>query len=200
MPLADGYSDVPAGKVAFVVTCLEMTSVPPKRPLPPGKGFTLRRVASPTAAWYQDLFRRIGQPWLWFSRLKLSMAELEAIIRHPDVEVFALAVDGRDEGLLELDFRTPGQCELAFFGVTQTLVGHGAGRVLMNHASEAAWRRPIERFWVHTCTGDHPDALAFYMRSGFRPYKRQIEIADDPRLDANSGLPLSAAPHVPVIR
>jgi len=38
------------------------------------------------------------------------------------------------------------------------------------------------------------------MRSGFRPYKRQIEIADDPRLDANSGLPLSAAPHVPVIR
>ncbi len=200
MPLADGYSDVPGGKIAVVVTCLEMTAEPPQRPLPPGKVFAVRRVMHPAADWYRDLFRRIGEPWLWFSRLKLSTAELEAIIRHPDVEVFALSVDGRDEGLLELDFRTPGQCELAFFGVSQELVGHGAGRVLMNQAIEAAWRRPIGRFWVHTCTGDHPGALAFYMRSGFRPYKRQIEIADDPRLDPNAGLPPSAAPHIPVIR
>ncbi len=200
MSLADGYSDVPPGKVAFVVTCLEMTSVPPKRPLPHGMGFAVRRVTNPSADWYRDLFRRIGEPWLWFSRLKLATAELEAIIRHPDVEIFALEVDGRDEGLLELDFRTPSHCELAFFGVTQGLVGQGAGRVLMNHAIEAAWRRPIDRFWVHTCTGDHPDALAFYIRSGFRPYKRQIEIADDPRLDPDSSLPLTAAPHVPVIR
>ena len=32
--LADGYWDVPAGKVAFVVTSLEMTSAPPMRPTP----------------------------------------------------------------------------------------------------------------------------------------------------------------------
>ena len=50
----------------------------------------------------------------------------------------------------------------------------------MNRALEKVWQRPITRFWVHTCTLDHPNALAFYMRSGFVPFRRQIEIAPDP--------------------
>jgi GNAT superfamily N-acetyltransferase len=123
--------------------------------------------------------------------------ELEATIRHADVEVYALEVDGCDEGLLELDFRDPGQCELAFFGLGSALLGRGAGRWLMNRAIERAWARPITRLWVHTCTNDHPAALAFYLRSGFGAYARRVEVADDPRL---SGLvPRSAAPHVPII-
>ena len=83
-----------------------------------------------------------------------------------------------DEGLLELDFRQSGECELAFFGVTGREIGTGAGRWLMNRAIEQAWAHPIRRFWVHTCTLDHAGALAFYVRSGFVPYRRQIEIAD----------------------
>jgi hypothetical protein len=51
---------------------------------------------------------------------------------------------------------------------------------------------------VHTCTLDHPAALAFYQRSGFVAYRRQVEIDDDPRLDGT--LPADAAPHVPLIR
>ncbi|MCC7273790.1 MAG: GNAT family N-acetyltransferase, partial [Alphaproteobacteria bacterium] len=73
----------------------------------------------------------------------------------------------------------------------------GAGRWLMNRAVEIAWARPIARFWVHTCTLDHPGALAFYVRSGFVPFRRQVEIADDPRLLGQA--PRSAAAHVPVI-
>ena len=48
----------------------------------------------------------------------MNDAELAAIIHAPGVEVYTLVVDGRDEGLLELDFREPGQCELVYFGVT----------------------------------------------------------------------------------
>ena len=94
--------------------------------------------------------------------------------------------EGRDEGLLELDFREPGQCEIVFFGVTAKLVGTGAGRWLMNRALELAWSRPVERVWLHTCTFDHPAALAFYQRSGFRPFRRQVEVVDDPRLDGTA--------------
>ena len=83
-------------------------------------------------------------------------AELAAIIHSPLVEVYALEHEGRDEGLLELDFREAGQCELGFFGVTAKLVGTGAGRWLMNRALEFAWSRPISRVWLHTCTFDHP--------------------------------------------
>ncbi len=127
----------------------------------------------------------------------MGQSELEEIVGDSDVEVYALTIDGRDEGLLELDFREPGQCELAFFGLTDGVVGRGAGRWLMNRAIDLAWRPGIGRFWVHTCTLDHPAALAFYMRSGFRAYARRVEVADDPRL---TGLVSpTAAAHVPVI-
>jgi GNAT superfamily N-acetyltransferase len=197
MVLPDGYSDVPPGKLAAVVTCLEMLQPAARRAERSGAAWQLRRVACPEADWYRDLYARVGAEWLWFSRLAMPVPQLEGILRHADVEVYALAVDGRDEGLLELDFRAAGSCELAFFGLGHALLGRGAGRWLMNRAIERAWARPIRRFWVHTCTHDHPDALAFYLRSGFSAYARQVEVADDPRL---TGLaPRTAAPHIPLI-
>jgi GNAT superfamily N-acetyltransferase len=197
MLLPDGYSEVPDGSLAAVVTCLHMHEKPELRPDAARPGWGLRRVARPDPAWYRDLFRRIGAEWLWFSRLVMPPAELEAILTSPDNEVYAVAIAGRDEGLLELDFREPGQCELAFFGLTREVQGLGAGRWLMNRAIERAWARPIGRFWVHTCSHDHPDALAFYLRSGFRAYARRVEIAADPRL---TGLvPRSAGAHIPII-
>jgi len=196
MTLPDGYSDVPAGKIAAVVTHLEMTARPARRDDPPG-AWSLRKVDAPALDWYRDLFRRVGEDWLWFSRARMSDTELAAIIHAPDIEVYALVADGRDEGLLELDFREPGQCELAYFGVTSGLIGTGAARFLMNRALERAWSRDVRRVWVHTCTLDHPSAVAFYQRSGFRPFRRQIEIADDPRLDGTARR--DAAQHVPII-
>jgi len=196
MILPDGYSDVPAGKIAAVVTHLEMTTPPTRRDDPPG-AWSLRKVDTPALDWYRDIFRRVGENWLWFSRARMSDADLAAIINAPDIEIYALAVDGRDEGLLELDFRQPGQCELVYFGVTARLIGTGAARFLMNRALERAWSNDVRRVWVHTCTFDHPSAVAFYQRSGFRPFRRQIEIADDPRLDGTA--PRDAARHVPII-
>jgi GNAT superfamily N-acetyltransferase len=196
MLLPDGYSDIPAGKIAAIVTHLEMTVRPASRPDPAG-AWSLRRVETPPLDWFRDLYRRVGEEWLWFSRIRMPDAELAAIIQAPLVEVYALEHEGRDEGLLELDFRQAGQGELAFFGVTEKLIGSGAGRWLMNRALELVWSRPVGRVWVHTCTLDHPAALAFYQRSGFRAFRRQIEVADDPRLDGSA--PRAVARHVPVI-
>jgi GNAT superfamily N-acetyltransferase len=196
MILPDGYSDVPAGKIAAVVTHLEMTELP-AIPSDPKGAWTLRRVETPALEWFRDLYRRVGEEWLWFSRTRMSDDELAAIIQAPLVEVYALVHEGRDEGLLELDFREAGQCELSFFGVTAKMIGSGAGRWLMNRALELSWSRPIARVWVHTCTLDHPSAVAFYQRSGFRAFRRQIEIADDPRLDGTASR--AAAKHVPII-
>src|SRR5689334_4537572 len=154
--LADGYTDVPAGRIAAVVTWFEMRAPVPPRPEVAGSGWELRREPRPDLAWYRDLFRRVGEDWLWFSRLRMPDAELMAIVHDPGVEVYALWRDGRAEGLLELDFREPGACELVFFGLTPALFGTGAGRWLMNRAIALAWAQPIERFWLHTCTLDHP--------------------------------------------
>jgi GNAT superfamily N-acetyltransferase len=196
MTLPDGYSDVPAGKIAAVVTHLEMTERP-ALPRDPRGAWTLRRVDAPELDWFRDLYRRIGEEWLWFVRLRMADAELAAMIQSPLVEMYALVHDGRDEGVLELDFHNAGQCELRLFGVTAKLIGGGASRWLMNRALGLAWSRPVRRVWVYTCSFDHPSALAFYQRSGFRPFRRQIEIEDDPRLDGTA--PRSAAKHIPII-
>ncbi len=195
----NGYYDLPPGKIASVVTYLEMTEPPPARRPPDVPGLALRRVERPDLAWYRDLFRRIGTDWLWFGRLVMPDEEVRAILGHPAVEVYALTRDGRDEGLLELDRREPPDIELAYFGVTPALTGQGAGRWLMHEALRLAWRHAPRRFWVHTCTLDHPGALPFYLRSGFRPYRRAVEVADDPRLiglaprDSAGWLPLIEA-------
>ena len=196
MTLPDGYSDIPAGKIAAVVTHLEMTARPALRRDPAG-AWTLRRVEMPPLDWFRDLYRRVGEEWLWISKIRMPDAELAAIIQSPLMEIYALAHEGRDEGLLELDFREPGQCEFVSFGLTEKLVGIGAGRWLMNRALELAWSRPVDRVWLHTCTLDHPAALAFYQRSGFRPFRRQVEVVTDPRLDGT--VPRDVARHVPVI-
>ena len=102
MTLPDGYSDVPAGKIAAVVNHLEMTKRPAPRPNPPG-AWTLRKVDSPSLDWFRDLYRRVGEEWLWFSRIRASDEKLAARLHHPLVETYALVADGSDEGLLELD-------------------------------------------------------------------------------------------------
>jgi GNAT superfamily N-acetyltransferase len=196
MILPDGYSDVPAGKIAAVVTHLEMTARPAARSDPAGP-WSLRRVEAPDLVWFRDLYRRIGEQWLWFSRIRMPDAKLAERLHWPLIEVYALTDGEGDEGLLELDFRQPGQCEIGLFGVTAKWVGTGAGRWLMNRTLEHAWPPTVTRVWLHTCSFDHPSALAFYQRSGFCPFRRQIEIADDPRLDGTA--PRDAAKHVPVI-
>ena len=189
-----GVTDLPPGKIAEVVTYLEMLAAPARREGLAG-GFTLERFSDLTR--YRALFRRVGEQWLWMSRLVVPEAALRTILDDPAVEAFALRAGGEEIGILELDFRQSDECELAYFGVVPEAIGTGAGRFLMREAVTRAWARPIRRFWVHTCTHDHPRALAFYQRSGFRAYKRAMEIADDPRLTGH--LPRDAAPDVPVI-
>jgi GNAT superfamily N-acetyltransferase len=99
--------------------------------------------------------------------------------------------------MLELDFREPASCELAFVGLVPDLAGLGHGRWLLSEAVHRAWREGVTRVHVHTCSLDHPAALAAYQRAGFTPYKRAIERFPDPRLTGI--LPSDCAPQVPLL-
>lgn len=195
--LGDGYHKIPDGKLATVVTLLEMRERAPIRPVPAPQGVALLRMENPSLERYRNLYRDVGEDWLWFSRIFMPDADLAKIIHDPKVQLFTLEKDGKDLALLELDFRVDGECELAFFGLTNTLIGTGSGRYLMNAAIETAWAKPIRRFHVQTCTIDSPVALSFYKRGGFSAVGRKIEIADDPRLTKGWGE--TVAPHVPII-
>lgn len=189
--------DVAPGKVALARTHLEMTAQAPARPVPAPNDITFRALAYEYDA-YRALFRRVGEDWLWFGRLTWSDARLSVHFANPDVHLYTLTKNGQDEAILELDFRQDGICDLAYFGLTPALIGLGAGRYLMNHAIRLAWAAPIQRMTLHTCQLDSPQALPFYVRSGFVPIARSVEVDDDPRLTGL--LPETAAPHVPLIR
>lgn len=196
-PLSDGLHPLPPGKLAAVVTYLEMFERPAPRDVSAPEGVTLLRHTAPDLAWYRALYRRVGEGWLWFSRLVMEDAKLREILHHPDVEVYALRKGGQELGLLELDFRDPANTELAFFGLAREMIGTGAGRWLMEQALTRAFARPCRRLFVHTCTLDSPEALSFYIRSGFSAYQRGLEVMDDPRHTGT--LPTSAAPHIPML-
>lgn len=201
MEFQNGFYDIPAEKLATIVTSLEMKSKPDLLPREDKPDWTLTHMQNPGVDWYQKLYRQIGQEWLWFSRVVMPHDELASIISDPLVEIRALYIDGKPEGLLELDYRNDNECELAFLGVTEKLLGKGSGKWLMNHAIELAWddsiSRPINRLWIHTCTLDHPRALPFYIKSGFKAYSRQLEIAEDPRI--TGVFPPDTAAYFPVI-
>lgn len=174
-----------------------MGAKPPFRPAPVDVAWRIERLREANVERYRALFHRIGDEYLWTLRLLMSDAELAAYLTDPGVELYILVAFGEDNGILELDFRIEGESEIGLFGVAAPLMGRGAGRWLMNRALEIAWSHPIERFWLHTCSLDHPDALAFYVRSGFTPYARKVEVFPDPRI---LGLTRhDAAPRVPTL-
>ena len=191
------YEKVANDEIATVVTFLEMRESPEIQSL--ASPLLLRRIERPEVSDYRTLFRVVGSRWLWFSRLVMDDEELGGIIQSPAVELYVVEDPGRPEwaGMLELDFREPGECELAFVGLIPELSGQGHGRWLLGESVSRAWREGIERVHVHTCTLDHPAALAAYRRAGFHPYRRSIERFPDPRLLGI--LPRDCAPQVPLI-
>ena len=184
---------VPDGEIAAVVTYLEMHEPSFAEPLPDSPLAVAAR-PDPSPEQYRTLFRKVGARWLWFSRLAMDDATLSRHIGELHAVVDAA---GAEVGMIELDFSAAGQCELAFIGLVPELAGQGHGAWLLGHALRLAWRDGIERVHVHTCTLDHPAALAAYARAGFRAYKRAVETFPDPRLTGL--LPADCAPQLPLI-
>lgn len=189
--------EVPNDQLPTIVTCLHMLEPPTEFEASEHALFSLTHHPTPDLDWYSEVYRLVGADWLWSWRLSLPRDELARIVNDPLVDVFSLRQKGKDEGLLELDFRKERECELKLLGVSPTLLGKGAGRWLLRQALRIGWSRAIDRMWLHTCSMDHPAALNIYMKSGFVPYRRYVEIAPDPRL--YNLLTHEAGRHVPML-
>ena len=161
----------------------------PEQPLAPSRSdVTLQRWQTPDLDSYRKLFREVGEDWIWFGRLVHDDKTLEQLLAEPARENYLPIIDGKPVGTLELDFANPEEPELSYFGLVPGAIGGGLGRWLMAQALDIVWSRPeTKRLWVHTCTGDSPQALIFYQACGFKPYQRAIEVAEDPRLQGLLG-------------
>lgn len=172
------------GRLEITITYLEMT----ERPAHPGVSpphrlkLSLLRAHQPTVGFYRFLYNSVGEPWLWYERRVMDDDSLAQIIQDERVEIYVLYVDGVPAGYAELDLREPPNIELAYFGLMPDFIGQGLGRYLLTWAIDTAWNHEPRRLWVNTNTLDHVKALPLYQRCGFRPYKQEHRVIDDPRI------------------
>ena len=115
----EDFYDLPHGMVATVMTHLEMRSRPPAQDRIGKAGIQLEHSPQISVDDYRAIYRQIGEDWLWFSRMAISDQQMIDTMHHDPVDVYRLLVDGKDSGLLERNFLTDGECEMAFFGLSE---------------------------------------------------------------------------------
>jgi GNAT superfamily N-acetyltransferase len=156
-------------------TYLEMSAHPKRVVPPPREGLAVVHVQRPGVAYYRSLYDAVGRDYDWTSRKKLADVELAALLNDPRLEVHLLTAEGVPAGFAELDRRTEGEIELVQFGLMPGFIGQGLGRYFLQWTIDKAWSYQPRRFWLHTCTKDHPAALPNYLKAGFAVYKEEVK-------------------------
>lgn len=166
-------------QIDYWVTYLEMDTRPaaPTPPMPVGHSLAMIPAKSPPPAYFLYLYDQVGGPYEWTDWIRAPLAELEAFLGNPAVELFTLMVDGWPGGFFVLDTREAGICDLSLFGLAPPAVGRGLGAWFLDSAVHMGWDRPdVATMTVNTNTLDHPRALALYQRAGFVPVRREKAI------------------------
>ena len=157
----------------ITTTYLEMFTPPERQVPPPVPDVEVRHIVEPSVEFYRAVYDAVGSPWNWTSRKRLPDAALAEILGDERVEIHELLVDGVQAGFAELDGRVPGEIELKQFGLVPAFIGQGLGRYFLSCVIDLAFSHEPRRFWLHTCTDDHPGALPNYLKAGFRVYKEE---------------------------
>lgn len=126
------------------------------------------------------LYTAVGGDWYWLDRLPWTYAQWRAWVEQPTVETWIAYVAGTPAGYFELEVQSETQVELVYFGLLPQFIGTGLGGHVLTAAIERAWHLDLSRVWVHTCTLDHPGALANYLARGFRLVREETYVRDLP--------------------
>ena len=136
---------------------------------PPGLDFSM--IAPPVFEINREFYREVGSKWDWIDRLSWSDQQWSDYVNRPELQTWIASVDGESAGYFELEFQEPGDVEIIYFGLLDQFTGRGFGGAMLSEAVQRAWSfGQVSRVWLHTCTKDHPSALANYRRRGFQLY------------------------------
>jgi GNAT superfamily N-acetyltransferase len=159
--------------VDVTVYYLEMHAHPGGSVPAPREGLSVVHARNPTVAYYRFLYDAVGKEYYWYSRGRLSDAELAAVLGDERNEVHVLHVDGTPAGFVELDRRNAAHVEIVQFGLMPGFLGQGLGKYFLAWTIDKVWSYRPRRLWLHTCTLDHPAALPNYAKAGFTVYKEE---------------------------
>lgn len=132
-----------------------------------------------TRADYLALYRRVGSPLRWDTRLKMPGAALDRLLAGDDLRIYVVrAAQGDAIGFCEFDRNAFPEIELTHFGLVPEAQGRGIGLRLLATALHREWESGANRIWLHTDTWDHPAAVPVYERAGFRVYDVRYQPAE----------------------
>jgi GNAT superfamily N-acetyltransferase len=146
----------------------------------PTADLTLMEMKVPCPEFNRFFYTAVGGDWYWIDRLPWSYEQWLSYVRRAELETWAAYVNGTPAGYFELEMQDARSVEIVYFGVLPQFTGQGIGGRLLTLAVERAWHMGAARVWLHTCTLDHPRALANYRARGFRQFKEVMEEEDLP--------------------
>ena len=122
---------------------------------------------------YKKIYKEVGSKYNWISRLKLNEKELKEIVHNKNVEIYLMTAKGLFVGFLELDYRSLKEIKIVHLGLTESFIGKGYGKILLNFAINKAKKIGITPLILQTNSLDHPNALMFYQKNGFQVFSRR---------------------------
>lgn len=149
-----------------------------RRSAVPDPAPTIVRAEIPLPALNRFLYTTVGGPWHWRDRLPWTPERWMQWLDRPEHQTWVMYVSGTPAGYVELERQQAGNVEIAYFGVMPEFIGRRLGGHLLTVGIEQAWSMGAKRVWVHTCTLDHPAALANYKARGMAVYKEETELKD----------------------
>ncbi len=123
----------------------------------------------------REFYRAVGGDWRWVDRLSWPDEWWHTYVHQAELTTHVGHLGDEPVGYFELHHRSEDGVEIAYFGLLAKFIGQGFGGALLTAAVERAWNLKPKRVWLHTCTLDHPQALANYLARGFEIYKTEAK-------------------------
>jgi GNAT superfamily N-acetyltransferase len=140
----------------------------------------IRQAKVPSPELNRFLYTAVGGDWHWIDRLNWTYHQWLEWVDRPELETWVAYLSGTPAGYFELEQQPEGNVEIVHFGLLPRFIGKGLGGHLLTVATERAWQMGATRVWVHTCSLDHPGALANYRSRGFRVFREETKSKDLP--------------------
>ena len=156
-------------------TYLELAAdAPLRRPARARPDYEVRQAVAVSPEFSRFLYASVGWRWNWSRRLPWSYAEWRKYLSRDKLETWVAYVEGVPAGYFELRIEPTASregAEIVQFGLLPAFVGRALGGHLLCDAVARGREVGTGRVWLHTCTEDHPHALANYRARGFVPFK-----------------------------
>ncbi len=114
------------------------------------------------------LYKQIGAEWGWRSRLNKSYREIEASLKDARVRIHFALINNSIIGYSEARIEDRDLAYIRYFGLKEGYIGCGYGKIFMRKVLENFRKEGVSWASLSTNTDNHPLALSFYKKSGFR--------------------------------